>query len=341
VSQLARITSLMVTRTWQRSRNRRALAAATGPGGIDEAGYVTAGGIEHFRTLRGADRDNPVLVFVHGGPGATQTIFNTATIPWERHVTVVHYDQRGSGKTLERSGPAPGLTLARLETDAVAMIEQVRRELSAERVILAGSSAGSAVALAVAARRPDLVSAYIGTDQLASPRSRGISYRLTLDGLRRTGNAKGVAALDRIGDGPHTREQYDRIVRWTMAADPAIPHMVDDVIIPAMLTSPLHTTRDAKVLDEGMKASMAALFDELGTFDAHVVAPRLEMPVVLVHGADDIVNPTVCVQRWYASLEASSKELVLFEGTGHLAAFTRPDRFAEVLRRVRDRLVRT
>ena len=83
---------------------------------------------------------------------------------------------------------------------------------------------------------------------------------------------------------------------------------------------------------------MAALFDELGTFDARTVAPRLDVPVVLVHGADDIVNPTACVQRWYDSLEAPAKEMVLFEETGHLAAVTRPDRFAEVLAGVGRRL---
>jgi len=338
VSQVARIATSMVTRTWRRPRNRRALAAAIGPEGVDEAGYVPVGGIEHFRTIRGADRRNPVLVFLHGGPGATQTIFNSATIPWERHVTVVQYDQRGSGKTLQRSGPAPGLTLARLEADAIAMIEQIRTLLPTKEVILAGSSAGSAIALGVAVHRPDLLSAYIGADQLVSPDSREISYRLTVEALRRTGNRRGIAALDALGGGGHTRTEYDRIVHWTLAADPRIPHMVDDVIVPAMLTSPLHTTRDAKFLDQGMKATAAALFDELGAFDAHAIAPRLEVPVVLVHGADDIVNPAICVQRWYASLEAPSKDLVLLEDTGHLAAFTRPDRFAGILDRVVSRL---
>jgi pimeloyl-ACP methyl ester carboxylesterase len=131
---------------------------------------------------------------------------------------------------------------------------------------------------------------------------------------------------------------YDEVVRWTMAADPDIPHMVDDVIIPALLTSPLHTTRDAKTLHIGMKASTAALFDEIGAFDARVVAPRLEMPVAVVHGAADVVNPLTCVRTWYDALEAPSKDLLLLEGTGHLAAFTRPDRFADLLGQVRERL---
>ncbi|HEY9411293.1 MAG TPA: alpha/beta hydrolase [Jiangellaceae bacterium] len=338
MSQMTTIATLMVTRLWLRPRHRRALDAAIGPDGINTVGFAEVAGIEHFRTIRGADKRNPVMVFVHGGPGATQTIFNPTTIPWERHVTVVQYDQRGSGKTLQRSGAAPDLTLDRLETDAIAMIESLRDELGIDQVILAGSSVGSAIALGVAARRPDLVSAYVGVDQLASPESRQLSRQLTVEGLHRYGNRAGLTALEQLEGAKLTPEVYGKIVHWTMEADPNIPHMVNDVIIPALLTSPLHTTRDAKLLDVGMKASTAALFDEIGSFDARVVASELEMPVTLVHGASDIVNPTACVHAWYDELRGPSKDMILFEHTGHLAAFTRPDRFVDVLATVRERV---
>lgn len=325
------IASLLVTRLWDRPRNRRTLAAAIGPAGIDEAGFVHVAGIEHFRTVRGAARSNPILVFLHGGPGATQTIFNTATIPWERHVTVVQYDQRGSGKTLQRSGPAHGLTLEQLRDDAVAMIEAVLAEFGGTHVILAGSSVGSAIALMVAASRPDLVSAYLGVDQLASPESRQESHRLTVEALQCFGNRAGLAALAQSDPARLTPASYDKVVRWTLAARPDIPHMVNDVIIPALLTSPLHTTKDARLLDTGMKASANALFEEIGRFDAHRVAPRLEVPVTLVHGSEDLVNPGSCVRSWYDALQAPAKAFVPMERTGHLAAFTRPGEFTDVL----------
>ncbi len=94
----------MLGRPWLRRRNARLLRDADRA--IDETGYVSAGGIDHFVTIRGASHDNPVLVFLHGGPGATQTVFATQTLSWEEHVTVVQYDQRGSGKTRHRNGPA-------------------------------------------------------------------------------------------------------------------------------------------------------------------------------------------------------------------------------------------
>ena len=56
----------MLGRPWLRRRNARLLRDAERA--INEAGYICAGGIDHFVTIRGASRDNPVLVFLHGGP---------------------------------------------------------------------------------------------------------------------------------------------------------------------------------------------------------------------------------------------------------------------------------
>jgi hypothetical protein len=43
--------------------------------GVDEAMYVYLGGTDQWIIIRGEDRQNPVLLFVHGGPG-------DVTNPW-------------------------------------------------------------------------------------------------------------------------------------------------------------------------------------------------------------------------------------------------------------------
>jgi hypothetical protein len=117
----------MLGRPWLRRRHAHLLRDAGRA--INEAGYIPAGGIDHFVTIRGASRDSPVLVFLHGGPGATQTVFATETLRWEEQVTVVQYDQRGSGKTRHRNGPAVDgqLSFGRLRPDAIDLIDALRR----------------------------------------------------------------------------------------------------------------------------------------------------------------------------------------------------------------------
>ena len=60
--------------TFLRNRNAKKFAI-TSPKGIDEGSFVSLGGIEQWVTVRGQDRDNPVLLFLHGGPG-------DVTNPW-------------------------------------------------------------------------------------------------------------------------------------------------------------------------------------------------------------------------------------------------------------------
>src|SRR5690242_11136169 len=86
--------------------------AVHGANPIDEGRYVTIGGIEQWITIRGEDRANPVLLFLHGGPGdATNPWGFAAFRRWLKAFTVVQWDQRGSGRALAKSGASIGPTI--------------------------------------------------------------------------------------------------------------------------------------------------------------------------------------------------------------------------------------
>jgi pimeloyl-ACP methyl ester carboxylesterase len=159
-----------------------------------------------------------VLVFLDGGPGATQTVFATETLRWEEQVTVVQYDQRGSGKTRHRNGPAVDgqLSFGRLRLDAIDLIDALRSRLGAAKVILAASSAGSTFGLQLAASRPDLLHAYVGTDQnVTVARSSKIAHARTLDNLRRAGNGKGIECMP-SDPADWTQAQFEALSRWAI-----------------------------------------------------------------------------------------------------------------------------
>ena len=46
------------------------------PDGIQEDAYVEIGGIEQFMQIRGEDKNNPVVLWLHGGPGFPLTYMN-------------------------------------------------------------------------------------------------------------------------------------------------------------------------------------------------------------------------------------------------------------------------
>ena len=146
-----------------------AVRAIAAPKAIDESGFVRIGGIDQWIAIQGIDRSNPVILYLHGGPGEAQSPFLDQFKQWEHDFTVVNWDQRGSGKTYEKNGKAtPDVTLDRLADDAIALTEYVLRKLGKKKLVLIGQSVGTVLGLKVALRRPDLYYAVVGTGQLVS-----------------------------------------------------------------------------------------------------------------------------------------------------------------------------
>ena len=81
--------------------------------GISSLEEITLGGLRQWIFIRGRDQKNPILVFLHGGPGEP-----VLGIPSCRHLdaelidhyTVVHWDQRGAGKSYYSDIPVDSMT---------------------------------------------------------------------------------------------------------------------------------------------------------------------------------------------------------------------------------------
>ncbi|GGA59166.1 alpha/beta fold hydrolase [Pelagibacterium lentulum] len=339
-SYAARVTKAMILRPIAQHYNAQTLRM-TAPDGIVEEQFVEIGGIEHWMTIRGENRSNPVLVFLHGGPGSGHTMFNPLTQPWERYFTIVQYDQRGASKTFRRNGAqlqSGELSFAQLELDALEAVEYVRARLGADKVILVASSVGSIVGLSLARNHPELFHAYVGTDQNVGGDAFGESWRITLDWLTQYGPDKGVRALEEMGSNPAqwSLAQYAALNHWTIEANPKIPDMVMDVVFPALMTSPSHTMADIQDVQSAMEASMGQLYPELVAFDAYALGTEFDIPFFILQGDTDGITPTTSAKAYFEAVNAPHKEFVTIGQAGHLAAFTRPDQFLdELVSRVR------
>jgi proline iminopeptidase len=77
------------------------------PNGVERLEKLRIGGIDQWVSIRGADRRNPVLLYIHGGPG-----YVSIPMSWwftrglVKYFTVVQWDQRATGKTYLLTDPA-------------------------------------------------------------------------------------------------------------------------------------------------------------------------------------------------------------------------------------------
>ena len=138
--------------------------------GVERLEKVRIGGIDQWVSIRGVDRRNPVLLYIHGGPG-----YVSIPMSWwftrglEEYFTVVQWDQRATGKTYLLTDPAkiaPTLTRERMIADTEEMAAWARKEFGKDKLFALGHSWGSFLGLQLAERHPEWLYAYIGVCQL-------------------------------------------------------------------------------------------------------------------------------------------------------------------------------
>ena len=137
------------------------------PHSVAEVRYVRLGGVNQWVLIRGENAANPPLIVLHGGPGMSEMgFFRRFNAPLERQFTVVHWDQRGTGKSFDRRIPKSSMTLDQFVADLDELVDIVRRRFGKEKVAILGHSWGSALGPIYAARFPEKVSVYVGAAQI-------------------------------------------------------------------------------------------------------------------------------------------------------------------------------
>jgi pimeloyl-ACP methyl ester carboxylesterase len=307
--------------------------------GIDEARYVPIGGIEQYISIRGEDRDNPVILFLHGGPGdATNPWGYLAFRSWLKDFTVVQWDQRGAGRTLRKSGAsiAPTITVEHMTQDGVELADYLRKSLQKEKLILVGHSWGSILGLSMTKARPDLFYAFVGTGQVGdATRNYAVAYEALLTKARALKERTAVEELLAIGPPPYPDFRGWSVQRkWSNLFEHA------DLFISGMfgaaLTAPGYTFSDINDWNAGQELSGRQLIPQTAKLDSKALGGQLAIPVFVIQGAEDFTTPTSLANEFVTSLRAPHKEFVTIPGAGHFAVFMKSDEFLrELVARVR------
>lgn len=315
------------------------------PNGVEERFKARIGGIDQWITVRGKDRGNPILLYLHGGPGSpAMPISWTYQRAWEDYFTVVQWDQRGAGKTWRANDPAqvgPTLVIDRYVQDALELIALLRERYGKRKVILLGHSWGTVLGVKAALARPQWVHAYVGIGQIIDFRANErIGHALALADARREGNARAIAELEAIapypGDAPLTVGRIDLQRKWTIHYGGLAAYRHDaDFYFAAARLSPDYDRGDVAAFNHGGALTIPRMLPQLMQVDLRDVR-RMEVPVVLFQGRHDYTTPTEPSERWLAALDAPHKQAVWFEHSAHLAPVEEPGRvLVELVTKVR------
>jgi proline iminopeptidase len=289
---------------------------------IEAASFMTIGGIEQWVTLRGDDRDNPVLLLLHGGPGDVQSPFVSTYAPYEKDFVLVQWDQRGAGRTFAKNGAA-GVTRESLIADGLDLAGQLHTRFPRAPLILFGHSWGSIIATGMAQRRPEWFAAYVGTGQVSSwADTVQFQFDFLKQRYKEKGDTASLAALDAIGKpDPNDLTQYfgfSRPIRQFMTAS-------DTAWLSGLRTiykANGESEEMVKAIGDGMSASGSALNGASLDRDLATTATRFKLPYYVIQGRHDLFAPTPLVEAYFNKVSAPKKRLIIIEDAGHFALAT-------------------
>jgi pimeloyl-ACP methyl ester carboxylesterase len=294
----------------------------------------------------GLSRDNPILLWLDGGPGGTELGWvRTYLGELHEYFTVVCWDQRGVAKSSGALGDYDEVSVETFVADVIALSERLSREYGGRKIYLVGHSWGSIIGLKAAHQAPELFAAYIGAaQQINSIENDTLSFQTIREEAQRRGDSKVVRQLDEIGLPPYgffddqgmwhgDGDAYFSILSQIYSYSPHGPAEAGFNSL-KMFTSPEHTLKDRILTVKALVSGTKKIYPQLAFLDFEKEISKLEVPVFLVNGRYDRTCPPEIARRWFRTLEAPLKDMITLEGSGHNAVFCEPDAFIAYMRQI-------
>jgi pimeloyl-ACP methyl ester carboxylesterase len=310
--------------------------------GISEIRKIKIGGIDQYILVRGENTNNPILLYLHGGPGTTELIpFRLFHRKLEKYFTVVVWEQRGTGKSFSTKIPKESMKISQFVSDAHELTEYLLKEFNQEKIVVAGHSWGSALGLLLIHRYPNLFYAYVGSGQLVNPQQGElIGYRFLLDQAK--SDKKTMEELTKlnyqkpyltIDDEGNWFKKLKIQRRYLVAFGGEIHRHSDYGLLFSYKTmfAPEYTWLDFIKFGSGSLFSLKEVWPEVMKLDLVKQVPQVEVPIFILQGRYDYNTPSILVEQYFNNLKAPIKELIWFEDSGHHPMYEEPEKYDEYL----------
>ena len=317
--------------------------AISSPDGIDSLEPVRIGGIDQWIEVRGQNVNNPILLFIHGGPGiAFIPMASSFQGSWEKHFTVVQWDQRGAGKTYASNNLEVlrrTMNVAQMEQDTVDVVNYLRNRFKQQRIFVVGHSWGSILGLWLAHEHPEFIYAFVGTGQAVSfDQNERTGYQDTLQAARSRNNEQAVKELESIAPYPPPIPAFSKtgvLRNWESALLGPPPSEANFTntkrILTTLVSAPEYSLGDDLGWIRGQTLSLQTMFPQMMTLDLTKLGYDFRAPIFFFEGRHDPYCPPSLIWDYSQTIKAPQKTFVWFDNSGHFPFFEEQQKFSDEL----------
>jgi len=300
---------------------------------------VKLGGMDQWILIRGYDVSNPILLWLHGGPGAAQIpVAHHFNGDLEKEFIVVHWDQRGAGKSNPKDFNEQTMTIEQFISDAHELTQYLKKRFHKKKIYLLGHSWGTLFGIKLVYKYPEDYYAYIGVSQVVNGYAASeIAYKWLTEQIRKRGRTKDLKRLKKLGSPPFT--DHDKYVKFAKLVDHYGGGM--DVgfakLIWIALRAPEYSLSDYFAWFSGANRGSGPMWRSTSCFNALEEIPELQVPVYFLSGRKDYNTPLELVEKYYNILTApKGKHLIIFERSAHTPFMKEPKKFHDELVRIKE-----
>lgn len=275
--------------------------------------------------IQSKDSNNPILLWLHGGPGGT-AMFSSHyyTDSLLNHFTVVNWDQRGAGLSYRPDLDTTSISEEQIILDAQELTKYLIKKYKKQKIFILGHSFGSVIGMHLAERYPKYYNAYIGMGQVVDfERSVDIVYEWLVDTLKSVDDKDGLEKIQKTG--------------------------MPDIWLVRKYGGEMHAKVDVGEIIKNCPLYYEGYLDDrynalkftrkyMNKYSSETPKPVKEIknvtiPVYFFVGKYDHVPScaSIVTQDYYSELEAPKKKLIMFQESAHSPNLEESDKFQEEL----------
>lgn len=299
--------------------------------------YVTINGIPQY-LLHYSQENKPVLLFLHGGPGAAEHLMAHKLNPYfSEIVTQVHWDQRGAGKTLlkNKQNGTPE-SLEQMMEDLHQVVLYLQKVYHTQKIILLGHSFGTIIGSLYAIRHPENVLAYIGSGQVISMmENEREGFCLAKKCAKQSGNHKQLQMLDKL-EGYPTKDKellMKQLPKVHQLVAKEASGMSSGEMLQIMRKSPCFHFSDIMSILKSSGVNRQLIMQILD-FDLRDYSKHYQVPVHYILGESDYTTPVSITQKYFEEIDAVEKSCVVIPGAGHNLMYEKTKEYTRELHKI-------
>ena len=301
---------------------------------ISDEKYVLINGIEQWITIKG-NSSKPIILFIHGGPGSPISPYvDILYKDLEKDFIIVQWDQRGTGRTYGKNSPpekltseylkANPLTIEQMTNDGIEVSKYLLKYLGKQKIILAGTSWGSALGVKMATKQPELFYAYVGHSQIVNATIDNEFYTKIYKMAEKKNDKDALEILNSIGKPPYSEaKDAGLLFRILKKYEKANSKPAPDNWF--QLSPAYDNDMDNKNREDGDDYSFVNYVgdDKLGvqsmisTINLMRDNLNFKIPVYFIQGNEDIMTPKENSIKYFNKIKAPKKEYYLLPESAH------------------------